>query len=60
MTTIAVKGTFLAADSWTVVVSGRRKEDLDRVVANITGKGGKAEAIPLDVSDKAAVNKAAE
>jgi NADP-dependent 3-hydroxy acid dehydrogenase YdfG len=50
---------FLAADGWTVVVSGRRKEELDRVVANIAGKGGKAEAIPLDVSDKEAVNKAA-
>ena len=50
---------FLAADGWTVVVSGRRKEELNRVVANITGKGGRAEAIPLDVSDKQAVDKAA-
>ena len=50
----------LAADGWTVVVSGRRKEELDRVVAKITRKGGKAEAIPLDVSNKADVNKAAE
>ena len=51
---------FLAADGWTVVISGRRKEELERVVANITKKGGKAEAIQLDVSNKADVNKAAD
>src|ERR1700727_946739 len=50
----------LAADGWTVVVSGRREDALDGVVAKITKSGGKAEAITLDVSDKAAVNKAAE
>jgi NADP-dependent 3-hydroxy acid dehydrogenase YdfG len=50
----------LAADGWTVVVSGRRKDALDGVVAKITERGGKAEAIALDVSNKGAVNKAAE
>src|SRR6478672_11448459 len=51
---------FLAADGWTVVISGRRKEELERVVASITKTGGKAEAIQLDVSNKADVNKAAD
>ena len=50
----------LAAEGWTVVVSGRRKDALDGVVARIAKSGGKAEAIVLDVSKKADVNKAAE
>src|SRR5260221_4970445 len=50
----------LAADGWTVVVSGRRRDALDAVVAKIAKSGGKAEAIALDVSRKADVNKAAE
>jgi NADP-dependent 3-hydroxy acid dehydrogenase YdfG len=40
----------LAADGWIVVVSGRRKDALDAVVAKIAKSGGKAEAIALDVS----------
>lgn len=48
----------LAADGWTVVVSGRRMDALDAVVAKITGAGGKAEAIPLDVSVAADVEQA--
>src|SRR5215217_272491 len=36
---------FLAADGWTVVISGRRKEELDEVVAKIARSGGTAEAI---------------
>ena len=49
----------LAADGWTVVVSGRRKDALDAVVAKIAAAGGKAEAVPLDVSAAADVEKAA-
>ena len=50
----------LAADGWTVVVSGRRKAALDAVVATITRAGGEAEAVPLDVSIAADVEKVAE
>src|SRR2546423_11843342 len=50
----------LAADGWTVVVSGRRKDALDTVVAKIAKSGGKAEAISLDVSKAGDVNKAVE
>jgi NADP-dependent 3-hydroxy acid dehydrogenase YdfG len=50
----------LAADGWTVVVSGRRKDALDSVVAKIAKSGGKAEAIVLDVSKSDDVTKAAE
>src|SRR3982074_1976611 len=49
----------LAADGWTVVVSGRRKDALDTVVEKITKSGGKAAAIALDVSKADDVNKAA-
>jgi NADP-dependent 3-hydroxy acid dehydrogenase YdfG len=49
----------LATDGWTVVVSGRRKDALDAVVQKIKAAGGEAEAIPLDVSIAADVEKAA-
>lgn len=50
----------LAADGWTVVVSGRRKDALDGVVAKITKAGGVAEAIVLDVAKSSAVQAAAD
>jgi NADP-dependent 3-hydroxy acid dehydrogenase YdfG len=50
----------LAADGWTVVVSGRRKEALDAVVAKIAAAGGTAEAVQLDVSIAADAQKAAD
>jgi len=49
----------LAADGWVVVVSGRRKDALETVVAGIKAGGGAAEVLQLDVSDVDAVNKAA-
>src|SRR5216683_4194442 len=50
----------LAADGWTVVVSGRRKDALDAVVVKITKSGGKAEAITLDVSKSDDVTEVAD
>src|SRR3974390_208138 len=50
----------LAPDGWTVVVSGRRKDALDTVVAKIAKAGRNADAIPLDVGVAADVEKAAE
>ena len=50
----------LAADGWIVVVSGRRRDALDAVVAKIAKRGGNAEALALDVSRKSDVNKVAE
>jgi NADP-dependent 3-hydroxy acid dehydrogenase YdfG len=49
----------LAAAGATIVVSGRRPEQLAAVVAEIGAAGGKAGAIALDVADKAAVARAA-
>jgi len=55
----AAGAEFLAADGWTVVVSGRRKHALDSVVAKLSSVGGRAEAMTLDVSKKDEVNSAA-
>src|SRR5579872_3996667 len=48
----------LVAEGWTVVVSGRRENLLDAVVAKIAKAGGTAEAIALDVSIAADVEHA--
>jgi NADP-dependent 3-hydroxy acid dehydrogenase YdfG len=50
----------LAAEGWTVVVSGRRKDALNAVLAKIAEAGGKADAIPLDVGDASAAEQAGE
>jgi NADP-dependent 3-hydroxy acid dehydrogenase YdfG len=51
----------LAADGWTVIVSGRRKDALDTVVSGINAKGaGKAETLVLDVSQAVDVEAAAQ
>lgn len=50
----------LAADGWTVVISGRRKDALDAVAADIGANGGKAEVLVLDVSKAEDVSKAAQ
>lgn len=47
----------LAAAGATLVLSGRRAEQLDEVAAEIKAAGGSAETAPLDVADKAAVAK---
>lgn len=50
----------LGAAGCTVVVSGRRQEPLDALVARIEAAGGTASAHPLDVSDKQAVSTVVE
>lgn len=42
-----------------VIVSGRRADKLEEVVAQITTKGGKASAVAVDMGDAAAVEQAA-
>ncbi|MFC7465650.1 SDR family oxidoreductase [Brachybacterium sp. GCM10030252] len=49
-----------AALGWAVAVSGRRREVLDEVVAEIAADGGEALALPLDVRDTSAVTEAAQ
>src|SRR5690606_9311351 len=43
-----------------VVASGRRKDRLDALVAEITNSGGTAHALPLDVTDIEASAKAVD
>ena len=49
----------LAKSGATVVISGRRKDVLETAAMDISAAGGKCEAEPLDVSDKAAVARGA-
>jgi NADP-dependent 3-hydroxy acid dehydrogenase YdfG len=49
----------LAKAGATVAVSGRRAEVLQETLKLVAAAGGKAEALPLDVSDKTQVAKAA-
>lgn len=42
-----------------IIVSGRRADKLDEVVAQITSKGGKASAVAVDMGDHTSVEKAA-
>jgi NADP-dependent 3-hydroxy acid dehydrogenase YdfG len=42
-----------------LTLSGRRRTQLDEVAAEINAGGGSADAVPLDVADKAAVGRAA-
>ena len=44
----------LLGDGWRVAVAGRRKEPLDQVAAE-SGAGGRALAVPTDVTDPASV-----
>ena len=50
----------LAEDGCTVVLSGRRREPLERVCAHIAEAGGRAEVEPLDIADADAVFRAAK
>jgi NADP-dependent 3-hydroxy acid dehydrogenase YdfG len=51
--------TELARAGATVVITGRRKDVLESAVKAIVAEGGKAEALALDATDKAAVAKGA-
>lgn len=48
-----------ARAGWRVAVSGRRAEKLEQVTREIAQSGGEALALPLDVTDAAAVARAA-
>ena len=45
----------LARDGWAVALAGRRREPLDETVAELSGLGVRALAVPADVADPASV-----
>ncbi|WP_144764673.1 SDR family oxidoreductase [Curtobacterium sp. 9128] len=49
-----------ARTGWTVVLSGRRVEQLEAVAGRIRAAGGAAHVLPLDVTDASAVEAAQE
>ena len=47
----------LASKGATVALAARRIDKLERIAAEIAAKGGKASVHPLDVTDRAQVNR---
>lgn len=56
----AASATAAARSGWTVVLSGRRGEQLDAVADGIRADGGAAHVLPLDVTDPDAVRAATD
>jgi NADP-dependent 3-hydroxy acid dehydrogenase YdfG len=52
----AASAAGLATAGYHVVLTARRQDRIEQLAAEITGRGGSAEAHPLDVTDKAAVD----
>ena len=53
----AAAATELAADGWTVVIAGRRKDALAAVVSGGAGLAGTLEPVPADVTDERSVRE---
>ncbi|MEN0104037.1 MAG: SDR family NAD(P)-dependent oxidoreductase [Curtobacterium sp.] len=56
----AASGAAAARSGWTVVLSGRRAEQLGAVADGIRADGGTAHVLPLDVTDPGAVRAATD
>jgi len=54
----AASAAAAARDGWTVVLSGRRADRLEQVAETVRGEGGRADVLPLDVTDGVAVTAA--
>ncbi|HET9078028.1 MAG TPA: SDR family NAD(P)-dependent oxidoreductase [Acidimicrobiales bacterium] len=52
--------TTLAASGAAVAVAARRADRLDELVGEITGRGGRAVAVPLDVTDAGSITSAVD